>query len=547
MSTVTLTKESHKNPDKFRITHEDGQKVLGPNPVVPVNDVLPKQETYSKVTIVGSGFGGIGAAMTTIKKFNEQDYAIFEKHDDIGGTWYANTYPGCASDIPAVWYSFFDELNTNWSDVRPPQYEVEEYLQLIVKKYDIKRHCKFSSGVQQAIYDDKSDHWVLKIRNLKTGQLTVHTTKVLVNCTGGLVVPNVFNPPGLDTFEGDYMHSGIWNYDVSFKGKKVVAFGNGCSAAQVLPELLKNYEPESITQVIRSKHYIFPPLPKFISKLYYLLSFSRIGIIFVRWLIAFFAEARYPMYTGNSWLSRGVRWLNSRISVKYMKQTIPEKYHDLVIPDYKIGCKRLIFDYFYAPSLNDPRIDVVNEEIDYVDKKSIKMKSGKVIEADIIVACTGYNIQKSMAPYEIVGRNGIKVSDFWEKEGVSAYETALVKHCPNYFIIAGPNSATGHSSVVLAIENGCEFYKQIAGKIIDGTYSSIEVKAEKYNEWLSTIQNILKDSVFGTAFGGCISWYSNDKVNSTAYPYSQITYLKRMRNPKWGDFNLKKADDKKSV
>ena len=91
-----------------------------------------------------------------------------------------------------------------------------------------------------------------------------------------------------------------------------------------------------------------------------------------------------------------------------------------------------------------------------------------MIKADIIVACTGYDVVKSYFNYEIIGRNGIDASKIWKEEGPSAYRTLQVKECPNLWMIAGPNSATGHSSVVMAIENGVDYYAKTAKPVLEG-------------------------------------------------------------------------------
>ena len=140
MSTITLTRESHKNPSKFRINHQDELDILGPNRKdrYAINDKLPTITTSSKLAIIGAGFGGMASAIKTMEKYDEHDIQIFERHDNFGGTWYANTYPGCASDIPALWYSFSFALTSNWSRIQPPQYEMEEYILRVAEKFKLK-------------------------------------------------------------------------------------------------------------------------------------------------------------------------------------------------------------------------------------------------------------------------------------------------------------------------------------------------------------------------------------------------------------------------
>ncbi|KAK6463321.1 hypothetical protein DFJ63DRAFT_114927 [Scheffersomyces coipomensis] len=544
MSVVTLTKESHKNPAPFRIKYEDARAVLGPNIKLPTNESLPVLETSSKIAIIGAGFGGIATAVKSINDLKETDIAIFEKHDNFGGTWYANTYPGCASDIPALWYSLSFQLNSNWTRIQPPQYEMEEYILEVVKKHDLRKYAHFKRTVTKLEYNDKAANWTIYMRDLINGQLIKHTAKIVASCQGGLVNPHHYTAKGLEDFQGVYMHSAIWNHNIPLEGKRIAVIGNGCSANQLIPNLLSNYNPKSIIQIVRSKHYVMPPIPKILLYLYRLFSFSYIGLLFVRLFVTVVAEAKYPLFKGNSWFARFVRWIHCKQSLRYMYSSSPKKYHDILIPDYKIGCKRMIYDYQYLPSLYDDRITLTNDEVDHITKDSIVFKNGKEVKVDIIVACTGYDVNKSFQNYEMIGQNGADAGKVWIKDGGSAYQTILVKDCPNLFFIAGPNSATGHSSVVMAIENGCTYFSKLAAKILAGEYKSIVVKSEKYDQWYKDCQTELQNSVFGTAFGGCVSWYGDGKVNSTAYPYSQLHFWYEMNHPRYDDLVLEASDAK---
>lgn len=544
MSTVQLTKESHQDPFKFRCKYDQAEQILGPERDIRANDALATVTTSSKITIVGGGFGGLCAALACIKDLKEDDFTIFDKHANFGGTWYANTYPGCALDIPAVWYSFFSELNKNWSALRPPQFEMEEYILTVVRKFELDRHARFETVVLDLKWRESTAEWVITGRHLGTGQKFEHTTQLLVMLQGGLVYPNQLKVPGLDRFEGDYMHSALWKHNVSFKGKDVVVVGNGCSAAQVIPALLEEYEPKLIVQVVRSKHWILPPLPGVAYQLYRLLSFHRWGIIFVRWLIATIAELKYPLFVGTGWWALAVRWVNTKQALSYMRKTTPPEYHNVVIPDYKIGCKRMIYDYLYLPLLHDPRIDLTDDQIDHIEPHHVVLKSGRRVHADIIVACTGYDLNRTFGSFRAVGRDGKNVQDVWLREGAAAYETILLKECPNLFVLGGPNAATGHSLVVLALENGAAFFTRVARKVLDGTYRSVCVKPAAYDEWNVRIQKRLRKMVFGTAVGGCVSWYTSGGRNTTAYPYSQVWMWWTMRHPKWGDFDTEMGDKK---
>lgn len=525
MSTVKLTRESHVDATKYRIKHADAVKILGPNIHFPIDDKKPIVSSASEVAIIGAGFGGVTASLACKQKMKTNDFVVFEKHYNWGGTWWANTYPGCASDIPALWYSIHSELNKNWSDLRPPQYEMEEYILAVTKKHDLDKHARFGTVVSKMVWNEDEGVWILHASNIKTGQRFEHKAKILLNCQGGLVYPIQLNAPGLnDKFQGSYMHSAVWDHSVDFKDKKVIVVGNGCSAAQVIPAVMNELDAKSVTQVFRSKHWIMPPLPPFVFKLYKLLSGTRLGLILIRWLVILAAELRYPMYQGSGLFARLARWVVTRQSRKYI-MLAPKKYHDLLMPDYKIGCKRLIYDYKYIPSLSSPKFDLHGSPIKEVLEKEVILQDGTRLEADIIVACTGYDVSKSFyGSYTVVGQNGILPQELWKKEGVSAYKTSMIRDCPNMFFIAGPNSATGHFSVVSAIENCCAFASRVARPVLDGKSKSVIVKRSAYYDWFQKTQLQLQKAVFGTKFGGCVSWYTEGGINATAYPYSQLYY-----------------------
>ncbi|KAI5903658.1 Baeyer-Villiger monooxygenase [Candida parapsilosis] len=507
MSAITLTKESHKKPSKFRIQYSDGLAVLGPEHTAQknINDNLPIATTSSQVAVIGAGFGGIGAAIKTMDDLHVQDVTIFEKHDNFGGTWYANTYPGCASDIPALWYSYSFMLNTNWSRAQPPQYEMEEYILRVTDHYRLKEKTRFQTSVDRCVYDEDTGVWTLFAHDVKTGQRIEHTANIVLSCGGILVNPHQLNAPGLENFKGKYIHSAVWDHSIDFRGKDVLVVGNGCSANQVVPALLNDpqYKVGSITQIARSKHYIMPPIPAFLMFINRLFSFSFYGLMFVRLITVWLSELRFPLFKKDGFISEKMRSVSRAVSIKYIKKNAPEKYWDLLIPEYKFGCK-----------------------------------------PDIIVACTGYDVLQALKlPFSTT--KGYNSQQIWEKEGISTYRTILVKHMPNLFFIGGPNTITGHSSVVMAIENAVDYYLKLVKPVIEGREKAVVVKPEAYDKWHKEIQEESNKSVFGTKFGGCVSWYSDSKENAITFAWSQLYYWYITHFPNYKDIIYEHYDKKR--
>ena len=548
MSTITLTKDSHVHPDKYRIKLKDSNGVLSGDAkaLKNIDNSKPTVHTSSNVAIIGAGFGGMASAIKTMNSLKENDVTIFERHDNYGGTWYANTYPGCASDIPAVWYSFSFALTSNWTRVQPPQYEMEEYILRVAEQFKLREKTRFKTSVDECVFNEDTGIWTLYAHDIATGQKIEHTAKILLSCTGVLIHPAHLREPGLENFKGAYMHSALWDHSIDTRGKNVVVFGNGCSANQVVPALLNDpkYSVNSLTQIVRSKHYVMPPVPKILIFFYNLLRNSFFGLQLVRWVTITYAELRFPLFKGESFLSKLVRWAHRSASVNYMKQA-PKKYWDALIPEYKAGCKRLIFDYGYIPSLNDSRIELTNERVDRIVADGIYLKDGRFIKADIIVACTGYDVPKAFG-LPVKTNKGASLQKIWAEEGVGAYRTLLVKDIPNFFLIDGPNAGTGHASVVMAIEHGIDYYMKVAKPILQGKEKSVVVKPEPYNNWFKLMQEKLRESVFGTAFGGCTSWYADGRTNFTTYPFSQIHYWYITHFPNYKDL-IYKHNDKKNI
>lgn len=434
---VTLPRDSHKNKQKYQIDYDDAARLLGPDFQVIENGQLPVKTSSSKFAIIGGGFGGIATSLKILKTLKSDDFVIFEKYNNFGGTWLVNKYPGAASDIPAAWYSFSDELNSNWSCPQPPQYEIEEYVMKVVEKYQLPKYAKFNTIVTQCKWIETNQHWELTTTDLNTGQKTIHTSQFIINCIGGLAQVSHFEAPGLENFAGEYMHTAIWNDSVNLKDKNIIVVGNGCSATQLIPYLIRDYDVKSVTQIVRSKHYILPPLPSILQQFYELFSYTWLGLFIVRMVIIIVGEMKWPMFKGDGIISNFVRNRNYQLSINYMNRECPEEYKLTIIPSFTIGCKRLIIDHDYLQTLHDSKMDIKPSTIAKVKPRSVVLQDGTELAADVIIACTGYNVSKTVKGVNFIGRDGINVQDYWQKEGVSAYKTILLKHCPNVFVIGG--------------------------------------------------------------------------------------------------------------
>src|SRR3954462_8131601 len=223
------------------------------------------------VAIIGSGFSGIGLAIR-LKQGGVEDFVVLERNEGVGGTWWANTYPGCACDVPSHLYSFSFAPNPDWTRTYSRQPEIREYLRRVAEEHGVMPHIRLDTEVRGARWDE--DHW-----EIETSQGPV-TAKVLVSAAGPLVEPKLPDFPGLENFSGPAFHSARWDHSVSLKGKRVAAIGTGASAIQFVPKIAPGVEqlhvfqrtppwamPHSsrpITRTERRLYRLFPPLQRLV-------------------------------------------------------------------------------------------------------------------------------------------------------------------------------------------------------------------------------------------------------------------------------------------
>jgi hypothetical protein len=163
----------------------------------------------------------------------------------------------------------------------------------------------------------------------------------------------------------------------------------------------------------------------------------------------------------------------------------------------------------------------------------------RTVPADVIIMANGYDTNQWLHPLDVTGRNGRSLYKTWaERGGAQAYMGTAMDGFPNLFMIFGPNTATGHSSVILASENMVNYSLKFIGPILRGEIDTYEVKESAERKWTSDLQAQLKNSVFMS--GGCRSWYvGDDGWNSTVYPRTQIDFTLRCMFPRWSHWDAK--------
>ena len=467
-----------------------------------------------------------------------------------------------------MFYSFSFSMNHNWSSYHPPGPEIVRYLHDVCERYQIVDKIQLNTEVSELRWLENEQVWQATLLHMVQGTGDLSTkerqkimngkgreavyvkeeivrAKIVCSAAGGLVEPNTWPEmiPGKDQFEGDIFHSARWDSSVDLQDKDVIVVGTGCSAAQFVPRLPKApYNAKSVTQLMRSPPWVVPrpgPALNLISEETWhkwtpTLFPWGLGYTY-RTLLFLLAELDFSLiFTGRDIAVRFRKQIEKRL-VKHMKKITPEKYHEILTPDYGVGCKRRIFDAFWLESLNDPKIELETRPITSVQAKGVTLGPGRTypdpndknskapteevhLPADVIILANGFELTTWLSPLKIIGKGGAVMQEVWDSRGgPQAYMGNAMDGFPNLFIIFGPNTATGHSSVILASENMVEYTIKFIRKILRGDVRTFEVKKEKEMEWTEKMQGALKGTVWHA--GGCHSWYKTaEGWNSTAYP-----------------------------
>ncbi|WP_245177431.1 NAD(P)/FAD-dependent oxidoreductase [Geodermatophilus sp. DF01-2] len=472
---------------------------------------------HTRVVVVGSGFSGIGTAVA-LQRRGIDDFVVLEREESLGGTWRDNTYPGAACDVPSHLYSFSFAPKPDWSHVYSRQPEIREYLEQVAADHGVLPHLYCDTDVVSGRWDDDALVWRLETTR---GSLTAD---VLVSGAGGLVEPHLPEVPGIADFQGPSFHSARWDHSVDLTGKRVAVVGTGASAAQFVPELQKvaakvvvfqRTPPWVIPRADRSytdrEHRAYRTIPG-------LQRLARGGQYWSR-------EARLRAFIGGGRLRR----LFESQALKTLEQQVPDPVlRAKLTPHYAIGCKRVIVSDDYLPALTRPNVEVVASPVAEVRAHSVVDADGAEHEVDAIVYGTGFRVMDIPLGHRLTGCEGRTLREEWDRDGAQAHRGTTVAGFPNLFLLLGPNTALGHTSVVLMIEAQIGYVMEALEAMQRAGADALEVRRSAQDAYNAALQAELTDTVWNA--GGCRSWYRDEHGrNFTLWPTHTFTFMRRLQ------------------
>ena len=471
------------------------------------------------IVIAGAGFAGIGMGIA-LKKAGYHDFVILEKDGDLGGTWRDNTYPGCACDVPAPLYSYSFELNPSWTRLFAPQREIWDYLRGCAAKYGVDRHIRYECPVERMDWDDEARRWQIAAGN-------GYQARAVVSAGGALHVPSYPEIPGAARFGGPAFHSSRWDHSAELAGRQVAVIGTGASAIQFVPEIAK--QAAGLTVFQRTPPWVHPRLEvEFPARVRGTFEAAPLTARALRDAIYWMLEANALGFAVNPKLMGPLERLGRR---HLENQVSDPELRARLTPDYTVGCKRILLSSSYYPALQRPNVHLVTDPITEITETGVVTGDGTERPADVIIYATGFRAIESVGALNVTGRDGREL----KQEGVEAFHGITVAGFPNFFMLLGPNTGLGHTSVVFMIETQIQHVMSCLRMLARDQAGTIEVRPDPLRRYNASLQKRLHRAVWSE--GGCTSWYlDQDGINRALWPGFTFEYWARTRRARRGAY-----------
>jgi 4-hydroxyacetophenone monooxygenase len=513
------------------------------SPTLPRTVPIPETVT---VAIIGAGIAGINAALAAAEA--GVAYEIFDRNDEVGGTWLTTNYPGIGVDTPSAYYSLSRELNPEWTSYYPQGAEYQAYLVALADKHRLREHTRFGHEVQALWWDEERQHWEIHSTNGENSR-NVSYARVVITAAGYLNRPRWPDLSGRDTFEGISAHSARWDPSLDLTGKRIAIIGAGCTAVQIVDSCVEQVEHLTVFQ--RQPHWVAPrkrltdEVPdhrRYLGRhLPYYANWHRLKSYWST------ADNNYPI------ILQDPEWAQTHLSISpandvllrmcqdYIDQTFGAG-SDLarkVTPDFAPYGKRIIRDPggYYAALARD-HVDVEASEPASVNACGIVTQDGRQIDLDVIIYATGYHLD-FLSTVDIRGRDGTKLAEVWG-DSPRAYRGGTVPGFPNLFITSAPNYSPGHGA-------GANFSMEVLGHYIIECLqlmalrgaTTMEVTEQAYRDYVAEIDEAMSRTVWCHTPNAHTYYRSGSGRVVVATPFRLIDIWREHRAPIEEDFVLR--------
>ena len=449
----------------------------------------------------------------------------FDKAGGPGGTWYWNRYPGALSDTESHVYRFsFDRdllQDGTWKHTYITQPEILDYLEDVVDRFDLRRHFRFGTAVRSAVYLDDEQLWEV---TTDTGEL--YRATYVVNAVGLLSAINQPNLPGLDTFEGETIHTAAWPEGKDLTGRRVGVIGTGSTGQQVITALAPTVE--HLTVFVRTPQYSVPVGKRVVTaeqieavkadydNIWTQVKGSSVAFGFEESTVPAMSvseEERWKVYEQAWEQGGGFRFMfgtfgdiatdedANETAASFIRSKITAMIDDpetaRKLTPTGLFARRPLCDDGYFQVFNRPNVDAVaikENPIREVTAKGVVTEDGVLHEMDVLVFATGFDaVDGNYRRMTITGRGGLNINDHWNGQPTS-YLGVATAHFPNWFMVLGPNGP--FTNLPPSIETQVEWISETIDFAERTGVRAIEPTSDAESAWTQTCTDIANMTVF---------------------------------------------------
>jgi cation diffusion facilitator CzcD-associated flavoprotein CzcO len=461
--------------------------------------------------VIGAGLSGM-YQLHTLRKLGMK-VRVLEAGTGVGGTWYWNRYPGARFDSESYsyGYSFSQEIldEWDWDECFSGQPETEEYCNFVADKLDLRPDIQFSARVVSAHYNDEQQCWAI---TLADG--TVYRARFMVAAIGLLSAPTMPRLEGIDDFQGQSTHTGLWPKEgIDFAGKRVAVIGTGASGVQAIQEIARTAGQLTVFQrrpnwctPLHNRSIPKPEMEKIRAGYPELFKLCKeTAACFVHTMdprgtfevtdeerIAFWEE-RYAGQGFGIWQGNFRDMMTDRDANRLMSAFVADKIRqrvndpevaELLIPDdHGFGTRRVPQETHYFEVYNQPNVELVSileEPIERITPTGLQT-STRDYEFDVIIYATGFDaVTGTFDRIDIRGAGGQRLKDRWTG-GPKTFVGVMVDGFPNMFMIMGPHASLGNNP--RSIEYNVEWVRDLIGHMNDRNLTLTDVSPEAVAQW----------------------------------------------------------------
>ena len=477
-----------------------------------------------RFAIFGAGMAGVLSAIK-LKEAGLTDFTVYEKASRLGGTWRENTYPGLGCDVPSHLYSYSFALNPNWSHRFSPGPEIQAYLERTAEQHGVMPYFRFGDEVVRCSFE--RGRW-----RVETASGHRDEVDIVIAATGVLHHPKIPKFEGLETFSGASFHSARWDHSVPLDGRRVGVIGTGSTAVQITGALTERAAKFSLFQ--RTAQWIMPQEnpaysdeeqsafrgdPALLRGLH-----NDLSKLFAEGFASGLVDADSPAMAAIA--AACLKNLEDNVTDPGLKERLR--------PNYRAACKRLVISPNFYEAIQRPSAELVTAAIERIEPRGVRTADGRLHELDVLVLATGFQVDRFLRPIDVIGKNGVRLAEFWEKRPL-AYLSIAIPGFPNLWMLNGPNGPVGNFSLIEVAEIQFKYIEKLIELFRSGRAREIDVSAVATEQLEAERVEAARTTIWGS---GCRSWYLDDRGIPMTWPWTFERFRAEMGAPKLAAYEL---------